>query len=108
MLPHEDRSEVLRTLLELARQNAIIVQANLSAMDTLRQLFADHEPPADPPTKEEQEILDLFDAGTTLTGAKIATFLGDETDNGTLRNRLSTMVKKGLLLNKRPGYALPE
>ena len=62
----------------------------------------------EPPTEEEKEILELFTDGSVLTGAQIAKMMGMDADNGTLRSRLSAMVKKGILLNKRPGYTLNE
>lgn len=99
----EERSEAFRTAIALARQNIRTLEVVCRFLEGEATDKVEVQP-----TEEEQRILDLFDDGVVLTGAKIADFLGDETDNGTLRNRLSAMVKKGFLVNKRPGYSLPE
>ena len=56
---------------------------------------------------EEQEVLDVVAASPRpLTGAQIADLTMRTIDNGTFRNLLAKMVRKGLLVNHKPGYAL--
>lgn len=98
-MPHritpEERTAALRALLE--------------TVSTIRTLLETSTRPAAPePTPQEQEILDLFEPGAVLTGMQVADMLGDAPDNGTLRRRLAEMVRRGLLVNRRPGYALPD
>lgn len=84
------------------------IRAAVKLVEVLsRMIESEAEPEAPQPTEDEQRILDVLEDGSVLTGAQIGTLTGDGLDNGTFRNRLAAMVKKGLLINRRPGYALP-
>lgn len=70
------------------------------------------EAPAAPPppelSEDEQAIVDaLTDQPYPVTGQTLATLTGNEPDSGTFRNRLASMVRRGILRNMRPGYRLP-
>lgn len=99
-------AKVLETAGQCFQEQARQINQLLQLAEALARQQA--APTPQPPTDEEKEILDLFTDGCVLTGAQIAKMLGLDTDNGTLRSRLASMVKKGILLNKRPGYALSE
>ena len=93
-------------------ERAAALAAALKTLDVILQIVAAPAlvaPEPVGPSPQEQEILDLFEPGAGLTGMQIAQLLGDGCDNGTLRTRLASMVRRGLLINRRPGgYYLPE
>ena len=51
----------------------------------------------------EREIVEVLEKDT-LTGEQIAARLGQDDCDGHLKGTLSSMVKRGILGNKRPGY----
>lgn len=104
MSPHELQSESRKMLLEALRRQQQLI-------DRLAQIALLDDMPALVPTREEQEIIALFDRypeGERMTREVIADLLGKERDNGTLAARLRGMVKRGFLGNDRrpPGYYL--
>lgn len=108
MSPHQ-RDECVKAIIELARQNALISQANHEAMTTVRRMLETTDAPPDPPADEHQEILSVWDnypEGTRLTREQIADALKLSRDNGTLAKRLRDMVRTKQLANDRhpPGY----
>lgn len=110
------RRELLMKMADLCEKRAAMMERFCreaiapydAVIDTLKELLKAPQVPEEPqPTEEEQRILDVLEDGSILTGAQIGALTGDGLDNGTFRNRLAAMVKRGLLINKRPGYALP-
>lgn len=94
--------------MEVFRSAVMLVQQNVRTLEVFCKMLEGLPDEKSPLTAEEQRVVDRFEPGTVMTGKQIAKQTGDDPDTGSFKELLATIVKKGHLINKRPGYALPE
>jgi hypothetical protein len=95
-----DINQLIAAVVEVVKANQQIAERILTLAEAVQPTR-----PTPEPTKQEAEILEVFEPGAILTGRQIAKMIGLEY-SGSLRDRLSQMVQRGLLENKSPGYSL--
>lgn len=100
-MSQEERTVVFQSMVALVKQN-------VAALEVFCNMLKIQPDEKEPLTEEEQRVVELFSPGTVLTGKQVAKLIGEDPESGSFKKKMSSIVHKGHLVNKRPGYALPE